>query len=160
MGRSPQRDDENTAKSPAVDGGKRRDADRRLRQAVRFARILKLLELLQGRDRHDTVSLAKELEVSRRTVLRGIDVLRLAGVGLVYDPLKKGYVSARRLRFAVTGLSDDELLGQATAAALTSARGLDVGEGAGPAARKIGATGREVRAPCWRTPSGSRRSWT
>jgi len=143
VGRSPHRDEKNTGKSPAVDGGKRRDADRRLRQAVRFARILKLLELLQGRDRHDTVSLAKELEVSRRTILRDIDVLRLAGVGLDYDPLKKGYGLQGDYRFAVTGLSDDELLGQATAAALTSAKGLDVGEGAGPTARKIRATGRE-----------------
>ena len=142
MGRSPQSKDKNTAESPAADGGKRRDADRRLRQAVRFARILKLLELLQGRDRHDTASLAKDLEVSRRTVLRDIDVLRLAGVGLDYDPLEKGYVLHGDYLFAVTALTDDELLGQATAAALTSARGLDVGEGAGPTARKIRATGR------------------
>ena len=132
----------NTGKSPAVDGGERRDADRRLRQAVRFARILKLLELLQGRDRHDTVSLATGLEVSRRTVLRDIDVLRLAGVGLDYDTSKKGYVLHGDYRFAVAGLTDDELLGQATAAAPTSARGLDVGEGAVPTARKIRATGK------------------
>ena len=142
MGRSPQGDGKNAGKSPAVDGGGRRDADRRLRQAVRFARILKLLELLQGRDRHDTVSLAKELEVSRRTVLRDIDVLRLAGVGPDYDPSQKGYVLHGDYRFAVAGLTDDELLGQATAAALTSARGLDVGEGAVPTARKIRATGK------------------
>ena len=142
MGRSPQSGGKNTGKSPAVVGSERRDADRRLRQAVRFARILKLLELLQGRDRHDTVSLATGLEVSRRTVLRDLDVLRLAGVGLDYDPLKKGYVLHGDCRFAVAGLTDDELLGQATAAALTSARGLDVGEGAAPAARKIRATGK------------------
>lgn len=142
MGRSPQSDDTSMAKSAAVDGGKRRDADRRLRQAVRFARILRLLEILQGRGRHDTVSLAGELEVSRRTVQRDLDVLRLSGVGLQYDPAEKTFVLHGDYRFAVAGLSDDELLGQATAAALTSARGLDVGEGAAPTARKIRATGR------------------
>ncbi len=113
------------------------------RQAVRFARILKLLELLHGRDRNDMASLAAALEVGRRTVQRDIDVLRLAGVGLEYDVDRKSYVLRGDYRFAVAGLSDDELLGQATAVALTSAKGLDVGEGAGPTARKIRATGRE-----------------
>ena len=142
MGHSPQKDGKNPGKSPASDAGKRRDADRRLRQSVRFARVLKLLELLQGRDRHDTVSLAAELEVGRRTVLRDIDVLRLSGIRVDYDTTKRSYVLHGDYRFAVTGLTDDELLGQATAAALTSARGLDVGEGAGPTARKIRVTGR------------------
>jgi hypothetical protein len=54
-------------KSPTDDARKRRCVDRRLRQSVRFARILKLLELLQRRDRHDTMSLATELEVGRLT---------------------------------------------------------------------------------------------
>ena len=130
-------------KSPPHDAGKRRDADRRLRQSVRFARVLKLLELLQGRDRHDTVSLATELEVGRRTVLRDIEVLRLSGIGVDYDTTKRSYVLRGDYRFAVTGLTDDELLGQATAAALSSAKGLDVGQGAVPTARKIRATGRE-----------------
>jgi predicted DNA-binding transcriptional regulator YafY len=129
-------------KLPAGDAGKRRDVDRRLRQSVRFARVLKLLELLQGRDRHDTVSLATELEVGRRTVLRDIDVLRLSGIGVDYDATKRSYVLRGDYRFAVTGLTDDELLGQATASALASAKGLDVGEGAEPTSRKIRATGR------------------
>jgi predicted DNA-binding transcriptional regulator YafY len=71
------------------------------------------------------------------------DVLRLSGIGVDYDTTKRNYVLRGDYRFAVTGLTDDELLGQATAAALTSAKGLDVGEGAGPTARKIRATGRE-----------------
>ena len=144
MGHSPQKDDQNRRKPHRAVSGKRRDSERRLRQSVRFARILKLLELLQGRDHHDTVSLATELEVSRRTVHRDLEVLRLSGVPLDYDPLGKRYVLHGDYRFAVAGLSDDELLGQATAVALTSARGLDVGEGAGPTARKIRATGRQA----------------
>jgi hypothetical protein len=43
----------------------------------------------------------------------------------------------------MTGLTDDELLGQATATALTSAKGLDVGRGAEPTTRKLRGTGRE-----------------
>ena len=72
MGHSPPKDDQNRRQPPRAASGKRRDSERRLRQSVRFARILKLLELLQGRDQHDTVSLATELEVSRRTVHRDL----------------------------------------------------------------------------------------
>jgi biotin operon repressor len=129
VGRSPQRDDRNTGESPAADGGNRRDSDRRFHQADRFALILKLSERLQGRDCHETASLAKELEVSRRPILRDIDVLRLAGVGLDYDPSNKGFFLHGDDRFAVTGQPGDELLGQATGA-LASAKGQDAGEGA------------------------------
>jgi hypothetical protein len=83
VGRSPQRDDKNTGKSPAADGGKRRDSNRRLRQSDRFARIPKLPERLPGRDRHDPASQALELEISRRTIQQDIDVLRLSGSGWI-----------------------------------------------------------------------------
>jgi predicted DNA-binding transcriptional regulator YafY len=143
VGHIPRKDRKISEKSPADDAGKRRDADRRLRQSVRFARILKLLELLQCRERQDTVSLAAGLEVGRRTVQRDIEVLRLSGIGVEYDPTKRSYVLHGDYRFAIGGLTDDELLGQATAAALTSAKGLDVTHGAGPTSRKLRATGRE-----------------
>ncbi len=90
------------------------------------------------------MSLATELEVTRRTVHRDLEVLRLSGVPVDYEPLEKRYVLHGDYRFAVAGLTDDELLGQATAVALTSAKGLDVGEGAGPTARTIRATGRQA----------------
>ncbi len=129
-------------KQSSVNAGKQRDADRRLRQSIRFARILKLLELLQCRVRHNAVSLARELEVSRRTIQRDLNVLELAGIDYSHDAVQGCYVLRGDYRFAVTGLTDDELFGQATATALTSAKGLDVGKGAEPTTRKLRATGR------------------
>lgn len=143
MGHGAKKAGKRSAKSAPDVARKRRDADRRLRQHVRFARILKLLEILQGRRRQNAASLAQEMEVSVRTVRRDLEVLGLAGVRVEYDRAEQGYVLHGDYRFAVTGLTDDELLGQATAAALTSARGLDVGAGAVPTARKLGATAKD-----------------
>jgi predicted DNA-binding transcriptional regulator YafY len=121
----------------------RSDAQRRDRQAIRFARILKLLELLQSRGRYNVAGLAAELATTNRTVHRDLKVLELAGVPCDYDRTKGWYVVRGDYHFPVTGLTDDELLGQATAAALTAARGLDIGAGAGPGVRKLRASGRE-----------------
>ncbi len=120
----------------------RSDPKRRERQAQRFARILRLLELLQSRTPYNAPALAAELETSPRTVHRDLQVLALAGVPYDYDREQRRYVLRGDYRFAVTGLTDDELLGQATAAAITTARGLDIGEGAAPTARKLHATSR------------------
>jgi predicted DNA-binding transcriptional regulator YafY len=121
--------------------GKRSDKDRRLRQAAKFARILTLLELLQSRVRHNAGSLARELGVSSRTIQRDVEVLELAGITCQYIAEQRGYVLSGDYRFAITGLTDDELLGQATATALSSAKGLDVGCGAQPTTRKLQAMG-------------------
>ena len=91
----------------------RSDAQRRDGQASRFARILTLLELLQGRGRSNAAALAAELEATRRPVHRDLRVLELAGVPCAYDRETGGYVLQGDYRFAVTGLTDDELLGQA-----------------------------------------------
>jgi predicted DNA-binding transcriptional regulator YafY len=131
----------NSGKKPQNDAKKRRDKDQRLRQAARFARILTLLELLQSQVRHNAGSLAWELGVSRRTVQRDLDVLDLAGIPCCYIAEQGGYVLSGDYRFTVTALTDDELLGQATATVLTSAKGLDVGMGAEPTSRKLMATG-------------------
>ncbi len=120
----------------------RSDPERR-GEADRFARILRLLELLQSRIHYNAAALAIELEINRRTVQRDLQVLHLAGVACDYDREKGWYVLRGDYRFAVTGLTEDELLGQATAVALTSAKGLDIGAGAEPTARKLRATGRE-----------------
>ncbi len=131
----------NSKKKPKVDAKKRRDKDRRLRQTTRFARILTLLELLQSRTRQNAASLARELGVGRRTIQRDLNVLELAGIPCTYIAEQRGYVLSGDYRFAVTGLTDDELLGQATATVLSSAKGLDVGRGAEPTTRKLQATG-------------------
>jgi hypothetical protein len=58
----------------------------------------------------------------------------------------RGYILQGDYRFTVTGLTDDELLGQATAAVLTMARGLDVSAGAEPWAASSGRRAVIVRA--------------
>jgi predicted DNA-binding transcriptional regulator YafY len=99
--------------------------------------------MLQGRATYDAKALARELHTTERTVYRNLQVLALAGISYDYNTERGGYVLVGDYRFAVTGLTEDELLGQATAAALTSAKGLDIGEGAEPTSRKIRSTGRE-----------------
>ena len=146
MSQSPKKESAKRGGTPPAPVKRRPEADRRLRQAERFARILRLLELLQERSPRDARALSAALGATERTVYRDLKVLELAEVGCDYDPGRGGYALRGDYRFAIAELSDDELLGQATAVALTSAKGLDVGEGAGPTARKIRARGRRSTA--------------
>jgi predicted DNA-binding transcriptional regulator YafY len=122
---------------------RRSDSDRRLRQAARFARVLRVLELIQGRGRSDIKDLAHELECSERTIFRDLNVLELAGVPWFYDETEGCYRLRPDFRFPVINLTDDEILGQATAVAITSATGLDINSGAGPTAKKLSAASRD-----------------
>lgn len=54
---------------------KKSDADRRLRQADRMARVLRVLQLIQSRGRWNATTIAQELECSERTVYRDLQVL-------------------------------------------------------------------------------------
>jgi predicted DNA-binding transcriptional regulator YafY len=125
------------------DRRRRPDSERRLRQASRFARVLRVLELIQGRGRYDIKNLAYELECSERTIFRDLNVLELAGVPWFYDEAERCYHVRPDFRFPVINLTDDEILGQATAVAITSAPGLDINSGAGPTAKKLSAASRE-----------------
>ncbi|MEX0677884.1 MAG: YafY family protein [Pirellulales bacterium] len=51
----------------------------------RISRLVQLLGLLQAGKGHNAGELAKACEVSRRTIFRDLDVLRQAGVPLVFD---------------------------------------------------------------------------
>jgi len=120
------------------------DADRRLRQADRLSRVLRVLQLLQGRGRWNARSIADELEVSERTVYRDLTVLALAGVPWAYERDEGRYRLRPDYRFPALNLTDDELLGQATAARLAEAAGLDIGSGARPTAEKLAATSEQT----------------
>lgn len=61
------------------------ESDRRLRQSVRFSRILKLLGMIQGTGPWSAAALAQELECSTRTVFRDLQVLELAGIPWYFD---------------------------------------------------------------------------
>jgi predicted DNA-binding transcriptional regulator YafY len=50
-----------------------------------ISRLVQLLGLLQAGKGHNVGSLAKACEVSRRTIFRDLDVLRQAGVPLLFD---------------------------------------------------------------------------
>jgi len=131
---------------PKDDRPRRSDPDRRLRQTVRLARVLRVLELIQGRGRYGIKEIAAELECSERTVFRDLAVLELAGVP--YDPDRETHSIRVRpgYRFPAVGLTDDELVGQATATAATSTPGLDVTPGASPTTRKLQAASRDESA--------------
>ena len=120
--------------------GRTSDADRRLRQADRLARVMRVLQLIQGRACYDAGAIARELEVSERTVYRDLAVLELAGVPWLFDKTRQGYTVRPDFRFPTLNLTEDEILGQATATVLTQAAGLDVSPGARPTTEKLAAT--------------------
>lgn len=130
-------------RTPSAITPQRSDADRRLRQADRLARVLRLLELIQGRGRYNAPALAAEQECSVRTVHRDLEVLELAGVPWFFDRDQDCYRVRPDYRFPAFNLTDDELLGQGNAAVITAAPGLDIGPGARPATRKLEAASGE-----------------
>jgi predicted DNA-binding transcriptional regulator YafY len=104
------------------------------------ARILSVLGLIQSRGRWTTKAIAEEIESSERTVYRDLEVLEFAGVPWYRDPGDHTIRLRSDYRFPVLMLTDDELLGQAVATALTKAPGLNVTAGATPTTRKLAAT--------------------
>lgn len=118
----------------------RPDRDRRVRQADRLARILRVLELIQSRGRWTTKAIAEELECSERTVYRDLDVLKFAGIPYYREGTQQFIRVRPDFRFPVLTLSPDEVLGLSLAAAVTNAPGLDVTAGADPTVRKLAAT--------------------
>jgi predicted ArsR family transcriptional regulator len=78
---------------------RRSDADRRVRQAERLGRLLRILHLIMGRGRWDADALAEELECSRRTVYRLLQTLSMAGVPWYFDEATRAYRVRPGFRF-------------------------------------------------------------
>ena len=108
---------------PTVTGG--------VNQNARIARVLTILNLIQSRGRWNAKAIAAELHCSPRTVHRDLEVLEFAGVPWYFDEHEKCYRVRPDFRFPTLMLTDDEVLGQAIATALTKSPGLDVGGGGG-----------------------------
>ena len=128
---------------PSQAKSSRPEADRRLRQADRLARVMRTLQLLLSRGRWNTRDIAAEQECSERTIYRDMQVLELAGIPVEFDHEDRCYRVRQDFRFPSLNMTEDEAIGQGTAAAITAGPGLDINEGAKPVTRKLAATSKE-----------------
>ncbi len=74
---------------------KKTDAERRVHQACKVARALKLMFKIQAGPPKNSKILALEFSCSERTVYRDIQVLIEAGVSCSFDEYKQGYVISK-----------------------------------------------------------------
>jgi len=121
----------------------RPETDGRLRQADRLARVMRTLQLLLSRGRWNARDIAAEQECSERTVYRDMQVLELAGIPVVFDEDDRCYRVRQDFRFPALNVTEEEAMGQGTAAGITSGPGLDINLGAKPVTQKLAATSRE-----------------
>jgi predicted DNA-binding transcriptional regulator YafY len=70
---------------------KRTDAQRRIRQSDRLARVLRLLQLIQGHGNWNATTIAKKLDCSERTVYRDLQTLSAAGIPWYFDEYSQSY---------------------------------------------------------------------
>jgi predicted DNA-binding transcriptional regulator YafY len=76
---------------------------------MRAARLLQMLLLLQNRGRMTSGQLARELEVTRRTILRDVDAMTEAGLPfIVFQGNTGGIELGFNYRTRLTGLAADE----------------------------------------------------
>jgi predicted DNA-binding transcriptional regulator YafY len=100
---------------------------------VRADRLVSLVLLLRRRGRLTADVLARELEVSTRTVLRDIDALSAAGVPVYAERGRHGgFALLPGFRTELTGLNHDEAL-----ALLTTGRAFGLGPALASAMRKV-----------------------
>jgi len=100
---------------------------------VRADRLVSLVLLLRQRGRLTADALARELEVSTRTVLRDIDALSAAGVPVYAERGRHGgFALLPGFRTELTGLNHDEAL-----ALLTTGRAFGLGPALASAMRKV-----------------------
>ena len=57
----------------------------------RVYRLLRMITMLQGSRKYTAAELARELEVSRRTIFRDLNMLEMAHIPYYFDPEKGGY---------------------------------------------------------------------
>jgi len=92
----------------------------------RIHRLLRLITMLQGSRRYTAAELADELEVSKRTIFRDLNMLELAGIPYFFDHDAGGYAVSPHFFLPAINLS----LTEALAVLLLTGR---AGRGPGPA---------------------------
>jgi predicted DNA-binding transcriptional regulator YafY len=102
---------------------------RKKEDRIRADRLVSLILILQGRGARTCASLAKELEVSRRTILRDLCALSYAGVPIISEGGRGGGVRLdEEYRSGLTGLGEGELRAMVLGADAALARDLGMGE--------------------------------
>jgi hypothetical protein len=77
----------------------RTDAERRIRQSERLSRLLRVLHCIMGPGRWDADALARELEVSPRTIHRLMQTLSMANVPWYFCKQTGSYRVRQGFRF-------------------------------------------------------------
>ena len=105
----------------------------------RLHRVLKIVTLLQTRRHWGPDELARELQVSRRTVYRDLNMLELAGIPFYFDRSLGGYSIHQTYWLPPINLSLDEALSLMALVEASSGRGASVPllDPAADAVRKI-----------------------
>jgi predicted DNA-binding transcriptional regulator YafY len=108
---------------------------------VRADRLLSLLLLLRSRGRVTAPVLARELEVSTRTVLRDIEALSAAGIPVYAERGRAGgFALLPGFSTDLTGLTPDEAVALLTSPARCTTDALGLGAAFSSAIRKVVAT--------------------
>ncbi|MEU3608135.1 WYL domain-containing protein [Streptomyces sp. NPDC035033] len=105
---------------------------------MRADRLVSLVLLLRQRGRMTAGALARELEVSTRTVLRDIEALSAAGVPVYAERGRHGgFALLPGFRTELTGLNQDEALALLTAGAGRGEQAFGLGSALASAMRKV-----------------------
>lgn len=105
---------------------------------MRASRLLSMLLLLQARGGMPAPALAREFEVSVRTIHRDVEALSAAGVPVYAEPGRTGGIRLRAgWRTRVTGLTPDEAAAVPFAGFESAAEALGIGSAAGSAQLKL-----------------------
>ncbi|GAA1091822.1 helix-turn-helix transcriptional regulator [Nocardiopsis composta] len=105
---------------------------------MRADRLVSLVLLLRQHGRMSATALARELEVSTRTVLRDIEALSAAGVPVYAERGRHGgFALLPGFQTELTGLNDDEALALLAAGSRRGAQAFGLGPALASAMRKV-----------------------
>jgi predicted DNA-binding transcriptional regulator YafY len=122
---------------------------------MRADRLIALIMLLQTKGKMTSRQLAKELEVSSRTIIRDMIALNTAGIPVTSEPGKEGgYSLVENFRSSLTGLTENEISALFTLGIPESLEPLGIGSSMKSALLKLSST-----IPRQLHPGESTRQW-